>query len=197
LSGGGGVVRQSEEALCVFQLFVFVHLLAVAGLFTGIGIEAASFVAAHRAKTAEELRAALALLPMVGPIMGPSAGLLILMGLAMVYFGGFGWQPWTVVGLIVAVALSMNGPLTNGRRGERLHAMAAAAPNGPVGPELQAALGDRFLTFSVAGMLTLLVCMLYVMSNKPPLVSCLVALALALIVAAVPALRVRSSAAGA
>jgi hypothetical protein len=46
-------------------------------------------------------------------------------------------------------------------------------------------------------MLTLLVCMLYVMSNKPPLVSCLVALALALIVAAVPALRVRASAAGA
>jgi hypothetical protein len=181
----------------MFQLFVFLHLLAVAGLFTGIGIEAASFVAAHRAKTAEELRAALALLPMVGRIMGPSAGLLILMGLAMVYLAGFGWQPWTVVGLIVAVALSVNGPLTNGRRGERLHAMAAEAPNGPVGAELQAALGDRFLTFSVAGMLTLLVCMLYVMSNKPPLVWCLVALALALIVAAVPALRVRSSAAAA
>jgi hypothetical protein len=177
----------------MLQLFLFLHLLAVAGLFIGIGIEVAAFVAAHRAKSAEELRAALVVLPMAGPIMGPSAGLLILMGLAMVYLVGFGWQPWTVVGLIVAVALSINGPLTNGRRGERLHALAGAAPNGPIGAELGAALRDRFLTYSVASMLTLLICMLYVMSNKPALVWCLVAVALALVVPLVPALRVRAA----
>jgi hypothetical protein len=174
----------------MYQALLFLHLLAVAGLFTGIGIEVAAFVAAHRAKTVEELRAALVVLPMVGPIMGPSAGLLILMGLAMVYLVGFGWQPWTVVGLIVAVALSINGPMTNGRRGERLHAMAGAAPGGPIGAELQAALCDRFLTYSVAVLVTLMVCMLYVMSSKPPLVWCLVAVALALLVPLVPALRV-------
>jgi hypothetical protein len=179
----------------MFPLFVFLHLLAVAGLFTGVGIELAAFVGAHRAKSAEELRAALLPMPMVGPIMGPSAGLLILMGLAMVYLTGFGWQPWTVVGLVVAIALSVNGPLTNGRRGERLHAMAGAAPNGPIGGELRAALCDRFLTYSVAAQATLLVCMLYVMSSKPPLVSCLVALALALLVALLPALRVQRTAA--
>ncbi len=175
----------------LFPLFLFLHLLAVAGLFTGIGIEVAVFIAAHRAKNVEELRAALVLLPMVGPIMGPSAGLLILMGLAMVYLAGFGWQPWTAVGLIVAVALSINGPMTNGRRGERLHAMANAAPDGPIGAELGAALCDRFLTYSVGVMMTLLVCMLYVMSSKPPLAWCLVGLALALIVPLVPALRVQ------
>lgn len=179
----------------MFELLLFLHLLAVAGLFTGTGIAVAAFVFAHRAKTVEELRAALVVLPMVGPIMGPSAGLLILMGLAMVYLAGFGWQPWTVVGLVVAIALSLNGSLTNGRRGERLHAMAGDAPDGPIGAELRAALCDRFLTYSVAAMVTLLVCMLYVMSSKPPLHSCFVALALALLVALVPALRVRAPAA--
>ena len=175
----------------MYQLFLFLHLLAVAGLFTGIGIEVAVFVAAHRATSVEELRAALLPAPMIGPIMGPSAGLLILMGLAMVYLAGFGWQPWTVVGLVVAIALSVNGSLTNGRRGERLHAMAGAAPNGPIGAELRAALCDRFLTYSVAALVTLMVCMLYVMSSKPPLASCLVALAVALILPLVPALRVQ------
>jgi hypothetical protein len=174
----------------MFAIFLFLHLLAVAGLFAGIGIEVAAFVCAHRAKSVEELRAALATLPLVGRVMGPSAGLLILMGLAMVYVTLFGWQPWTVVGILVAVALSVNGPLTNGRRGGRLHAMAEAAPGGPIGPELRAALCDRFLTYSVAAQATLMACMLFVMSSKPPLMWCLVAVALALVVALLPALRV-------
>lgn len=174
----------------MFQLFLFLHLLAVAGLFTGTGIAVAAYACAHRAKTVEELRAALVTLPMVGPIMGPSAGVLMLMGLAMVYLTGFAWQPWTAIGMAVALALSINGPLTNGRRGERLHALAGAAPDGPIGAELRAALCDRFLTYSVAVLVTLLACMLYIMSSKPPLVWCLVAVAVALILPLVPALRV-------
>ena len=69
--------------------------------------------------------------------------------------------------------------------------MANAAPDGPISTELAAALCDRFLTYSVGALVTLLVCMLYVMSSKPPLPSCLVGLALALIVPLIPALRVQ------
>ncbi|MDB5070446.1 MAG: hypothetical protein JWM87_1557 [Candidatus Eremiobacteraeota bacterium] len=175
----------------ILPLLLFVHLLAVALIFLATGIEVAAFIFVRRATTVEQTRAALTPTPMVGPIIGPSAGVLILAGVGMVFAGGFGWQPWIVTGLLVAVALSVNGPLTNGRRMERLYELARAAPSGSITPDLEAARSDRFLTYSVGVLFTLMACMLYVMSNKPPAPVCLAAVAIALIVAAVPILAKR------
>lgn len=177
----------------MLQALLFLHLLAAAMLFAGLGIETAAFIQLHRATTVEQARGAMLPMPMVGPIMGPSAGILILAGLGLAFMTGFGWQPWTVTGLLVAVALAINGPLTNGRRMERIFELVAEAPNGPITARLETARCDRFLTYSVASMLTLLIAMLYVMSNKPPLAGCIIAVLLALAVPLIPALRVRAS----
>lgn len=177
----------------MLQALLFLHLLAAAMLFAGLGIETAAFIQLHRATTVEQARGAMVAMPMVGPIMGPSAGILILAGLGLAFMSGFGWQPWTVTGLLVAVALSINGPLTHGRRMERIYELVQEAPNGPMTARVQAARCDRFLTYSVASMFTLLVAMLYVMSNKPLVTGCIVAVLAALAVPLIPALRVRAS----
>jgi hypothetical protein len=175
---------------------LFLHLLAVAMLFAGTGIEVAAFVQLRRATTVEAARAAMTTAPLVGPIMGPSAVVLILAGAGMVFAAGFGWQPWIVVGLAVAVALTVNGPITNGRRMERIHALVNGAPNGAITPEIEAARSDRFLTYSVGVLFTLLACMLFVMTNKPALPACLVAVAIGLALPLVPLARRNRETAG-
>ncbi len=177
----------------LIEILLFVHLLAVATLFFATGIEVAAFVLLRRATSIDDVRAAMAPRPLIGPIMGASAGVLILAGLGMAVLGRFGSQPWIVTGLIVAIALSVNGPVTNGKRMERIDALAHAAPPGPITAEIQSARCDRFLTYSVGALFTLLACMLYVMSNKPMLPGCIAAIVVALLLPAVPALAVRRS----
>lgn len=77
-----------------FLILLFFHLLAVAILFAAMGIELAEYVALHRAQTIAQARAALSNSSLIGPLMGSGVLLLVAMGVAMVYVGGFAWQPW-------------------------------------------------------------------------------------------------------
>ena len=123
----------------MFPLLLFLHLVAVALLFSGMGIELAMLLALHRATTVGEVRAAVTNGPLIGPLMGGGAMLLIIMGVAMVYVGGFGWQAWVAVAAAVTIVLTVMGPLVNGRGGQAVHAMAFETPEGPITPQLHAA----------------------------------------------------------
>lgn len=170
----------------MFLILLFLHLLAVAMLFAAVGIELAVYVALHRAQTVAQARAALSNGPLIGPIMGSGVLLLVAMGVAMVYVGGFGWQPWTIVVFIVTIVLAVNGPLTNGKRGEALYRLAQNATDGPITPELEAARLDRVLNYSVFMTACELIAALYIMSNKPGLAGSLWAVAIAAAVALFP-----------
>lgn len=170
----------------MFLILLFFHLLAVAMLFAATGIELAVYVALHRAQTVAQARAALSNGPLIGPIMGLGVLLLVAMGLAMVYAGSFGWQPWTVVVFIATIVLAVNGPLTSGKRGEALYRLAQDATDGPITPELEAARSDRVLNYSVFMTACELIAALYIMSNKPGLAGSLWAVAIAAAVALVP-----------
>lgn len=170
----------------MFLILLFFHLLAVAMLFAAVGIELAMYVALHRAHTVAQARAALSNGPLVGPIMGFGVLLLVVMGVAMVYVGGFGWQAWVIVVLIATIVLAINGPLTNGKRGEALYRLAQNAPDGPITPELETARGDRVLNYSVFMTACELIAALYIMSNKPGLAGSLLTIAIAAAVALAP-----------
>jgi uncharacterized membrane protein len=170
----------------MLQVLLFLHVVAVALLFTGLGIEIAAQRGARRATTAAQVHAAMVNGRLMGPLMGGSSLLLIVAGIGMVQLGGYGWQPWTVTGLVIAVLLSAMGPTINGRRNDAVRALAGDGGAGPITPALDAARHDRVLQYSVTFMITELLAMIYVMTNKPPLAICLFAVVLAALVACVP-----------
>jgi uncharacterized membrane protein len=171
----------------MLQTLLFFHILGVVMLFSGISMELAAFARLHRASTLAEVRAATLNFPIVGPIMGIGALLVIAMGIAMVYAGGFGWgSAWVNVAFVLTVILAVNGPITNGRRSDAIHALAAKAGEGPLTAEIQAARSDRFLNYSVFLSVCELVAALYVMVFKPDLGPCVWAVILAAAAAAIP-----------
>lgn len=165
-------------------------------LFAAVGIELAVYVALHRAQTVAQARAALSNGPLIGPIMGFGVLLLVAMGVAMVYAGGFGWQAWTIVVFIVTIFLAINGPLTNGKRGEALYRLAQNAPDGPITPQLETARADRVLNYSVFMTTCELIAALYIMSNKPGLAGSLLSVAIGAVFALVPMALVTRTKAG-
>ena len=151
----------------MFFTLLFFHLVAVAMLFSGMALELAMLAALHRAGTVAQVRAAVTNEPFIGPLMGPGALLLIIMGVSMVYTGGFGWQPWVIVAAVVTVVLTIVGPTINGRHGHAIAAAAAQAPDGPITLALQAARMDMVWNYCVVMMACQLVAILYIMTNKP------------------------------
>jgi hypothetical protein len=182
----------------MFFALLFLHVVAVAMLFAGIGLELAVFYHMHRATTVAHARAAVLNMPLVGPIMGIGALLLIVMGIAMVYVGHVGWQPWVIVAVILTLFLAVTGPVINGKRGEAMHALVEKSPDGPVTPEIAAACTDRVLNYSVFLTACELVAAVYIMTNKPGLTACIAAVVIAAVIAALPTvglLRARAAAA--
>jgi uncharacterized membrane protein len=119
--------------------------------------------------------------------MGIGSLLLIVMGIALVYAGGFSWNSaWLSVVFILTILLAINGPVTNGKRSEAIYSLAAGAGEGPVTPEIHAARSDRLLNYSVFLSACELVAALYIMTAKPDFGPCIAAIALAAAVAVIP-----------
>jgi hypothetical protein len=174
----------------MLTILLFCHLLGVVMLFSGEALALAGHVRLDRATTVAEVRSALRDLPVVAPLMGIGAGLVILAGIALVYQGGFGWTTaWIDVSFVIAIILAVNGPLTNGKRSEAILALAKQSQDGPITLEIEAARADRFLGYSMFFSGMELVALLYIMTAKPDWVGCIVAVALAAAVAIVPTMR--------
>jgi Predicted integral membrane protein (DUF2269) len=172
----------------VLQTLLFFHVLAAIGLFTGMSIELVAVLRTQRAKTVSDMRAAVLNSPLVGPIMIGSTLLLIGMGIAMIYVGGFGWTPgWIQAVFGLTIALTLIGSAITGRKAEALHELAGKAADGPVTPELDAARRDGVLNYSVFLGYFELIAALYVMITKPELAPAVGAILIAAVVAAVPA----------
>ncbi|HEV3154854.1 MAG TPA: hypothetical protein VGZ02_13690 [Candidatus Baltobacteraceae bacterium] len=172
----------------MFLTLLFLHLVAVALLFSGMGIELAAILQLHRAATVSAIRAAMQNGPLVGMLMSSGLLLLLAMGIAMVYTGGTGWQPWTTIALIVTLALGINGPITNGKRGEAIAKLAEETPDGPVTQRLEAMRCDRFWNYSIFTSAAELFVALYIMSNKPSAAYCVAAVVAGAVVGSIPVL---------
>ncbi|MBV8116977.1 MAG: hypothetical protein JOZ01_03310, partial [Candidatus Eremiobacteraeota bacterium] len=124
----------------------------------------------------------------------PGSLILIAAGIALIYVGGFGWNyPWIFVTFALTIVLAINGPLTNGRRSNAIHAMALNAGEGPVTSEIVRARCDRFTNYSIFLSLCELIAALFMMTTKPGLIVCIAAVAIAALVPLIPAARFASS----
>jgi uncharacterized membrane protein len=174
---------------------LFFHVLAAIGLFAGIIVELLALIRIHRAVTVADVRAATLNVPVVGPMMGLSALVLIAMGITMVITGGFAWNAgWINVVFAVTIVLAILGPTVTGRRAEALHAAALAAADGPITPDIDVRRRDRFFNYMVFVSLLELVAALYIMVVKPETSTALAAAVAAAVIALLPvALLTRSN----
>lgn len=175
----------------MLQTLLFFHILAVIGLFAGMAIELLAVMRLHRAASLEQVRAAVLNVPVVGPIMGLSTLLLLAMGISMIYAGQFAWSAgWINVVFALTVVLAIAGPLITGRRGEAIHAMALAAGDGAVTPEVDAARRDRLFNYMLFMSQFELIAALYIMVAKPDVVPAVTLIAAAALLGAFPAVLV-------
>lgn len=165
---------------------LFFHILAMGALFGGITIQIAICVALQRATNVDQVRSAMQHGPLVAPMMVGGVVLLLGMGIWMVYVGGFGWQPWVVVTLILTLLLGLAGKLINGGHVEALTEQVQAAGTGPILIEIDRVRRDPVWLYAVFAILFEIIAALYIMVNRPDVTACIGAVVVAAVVSVLP-----------
>jgi hypothetical protein len=168
-----------------YNVVLFVHVLGVVTLFAAFSATQLGGAGLRRAESTEHARLWLGLLRVTGPMFGVAFLLILAAGL---YMTADVWNfstSWIIVALItVGVMLALGGGVV-GRGLSKMGRMAAHEPDGPLSPELRAAIQDRALWMSSFILTGCGVGVLWLMTNKPGWVpSILVVVALGLIGAA-------------
>jgi Predicted integral membrane protein (DUF2269) len=147
-------------------------------------ITLSAVVRAQRARDVSGVRAAMAAAPVAAFLIPPGMALILGCGLYLwSRHGDDGGIPWTSPWLITAVAvfavMSVLGPTVEEGRAKRIVAAAAAAPDGPVPPELDRLRCDRLLYHVIFFGASQIVALVYLMSVKPGLAGALMTVAIA------------------
>lgn len=182
----------------MYAIALFVHLLGVALLVGAVTTTVLATLRAQSASTVQELRVVTAVVKKIDVVIGPA--MLLILGAALYMVsrhgddGSIHWSSgWVDVALAIFLVMAILGPTVESGHAKRILAAAAAAPDGAVGPELdalrRAAMPLYVSFFGVSQILAFL----YLMTNKPSLLGALTAcLVAAVISVAVAALRLRS-----
>jgi hypothetical protein len=177
---------KGEIELVWYNVVLFVHVVGVVTLFAAFSATQLGGAGLRRSESTEQARLWLSLLAVTGPMFGVAFLLILAAGL---YMAADVWNfstSWIVVALItVGVMLALGGGVV-GRGLSKMGRMAGEAPDGPLSPELRAAIHDRAVWMSSFILTGCGVGVLWLMTNKPGwLASILVVVALGLIGAAV------------
>jgi hypothetical protein len=170
--------RGTVRGMSAYDVVLFFHVAVLLFAFGLTGVLHGSEWLMARASTVTELRAT-ARAQKLGPLFAPIIVALMGLGFALI---GMSKEPaqfdfsdpfaWTAT--VVLVILFLDGPLILGRHATAMGKALAAAPDGPVTPELRAMTLDRTIwyashmnTFAVLGVVLN-------MATKPSLVGCVV-----------------------
>ena len=129
------------------RFLLFLHVFVVIVTFMIGGMLVLSETQLHRSSTVAEARTWLRLLNKLGPMIGGSAVLLLISGIAIMskehHDEHLSWNTsWVLVGLVMLVFLIANGPALIAPRAMALAKRADATPDGPMPADLRAALAD-------------------------------------------------------
>jgi hypothetical protein len=168
----------AEEILQNYEVALFLHIVGLAGLFSGIGIETAVLHFARRAESAASVGALVNMGAVAGRAIPVFALLLLLSGAYMVE-DVWGWDtPWVYVSLVVFLVFLAMGPLVSAQRMKAIATAAEQAGDGPVTGELRKKLDDPLLTTLDRTMMLGTVGIIYLMTTKPDQGDAILAIAL-------------------
>ncbi len=167
---------------------LFVHVVGVVTLFVALGIDAASYLARKRARSADQV-SAISSVGAMGTKLHPVALVLILAGgVYMATTAELFDQAWIWLALGITLLMPVLGIAIGAPRAAAIHRAAHEAPAEALTPELWMLIHDPVLgTWNITGPV-LAVWVLFLMALKPDLLVALIALGAALVLAAALAL---------
>lgn len=160
----------------MYDVALFLHILGVVLLVGAVTTTLLATVRAQRAATVAEVASLSAVTGKIDTVIGPAMLLILGPGLYMVSRhgddGSIRWTSgWVDVAIVVFLVMAVLGPTVEAAHAKRLLRLATQAPPGPVPPELDAARRAPAGTYVTFFGVSQIVAFLYLMTNKPGLVS--------------------------
>jgi hypothetical protein len=165
--------------MSVYTLALFVHIVGAIGVFIGVSVWLFAAVALRRARSVEQMRALTSLLQPSGVLAIVS---ILLLGVAGFYMAITVWgehATWIIVATISFLLLAPFGAFVIDPRLRSLGKAAATVPVGPLPASLAARAQDPLVGFGLSVYIVVLLGIVYLMTNKPPLVDSIIAMVVA------------------
>jgi hypothetical protein len=165
--------------MSTYTLALFVHVVGAIGVFVGVGVWLFAAAALRRARHVAQVRALAGLTVASGNV---AVGGVLLLAVAGAYMALTAWSAqaaWIVVATISFALLAPFGVLVIDPRIRALAKDAAAAPDGPLPASLAMRSRDPLVAAGLCTYLGVLLGIVFLMTNKPPLMASVVAMVVA------------------
>lgn len=163
----------------LYSISLFLHIVAVLGIFASLAIEQAGMFNLRRASTTAQAREWLSLLRVPRRFMGPSALTLLVTGIYMMVTN---WrhQAWAGLGLVGMILIALMGAVVTARRMKAIaQAILSGDGGGPLPAVLRERLADPVLRLSAWMRVGLALGIVFDMSVKPGTLGAVIALIVA------------------
>jgi hypothetical protein len=170
-----------------YTLALFVHVVGAIAVFVGVGVWLFAAAALRRTKYVAQVRALAGLTVAAGNV---AVGGVLLLAVAGFYMALTAWSiqaPWLIVATVGFALLAPFGVLVIDPRIRALGKAAAAAPEGPLPPSLALRTRDPVVAAGLCAYVGVLLGIVFLMTNKPPLMASIVAVVVAMILGVVSA----------
>jgi hypothetical protein len=166
--------------MSIYTLMLFAHVAGAIGTFIGVGVWLFAALALRHARQVGQVRALASLIQPSGVLAVAS---ILLLGGAGFYMAIAIWgerATWIIVATISFVLLAPFGVLIIDPRLRAVAKAAAAAPDGPLPSSLASRTHDPLVGIGLSTYLAVLLGIVFLMTNKPPLAPSIVAMAVAM-----------------
>jgi MFS family permease len=174
-----------------YDVVVFLHVIGAIGLVGSSLVAPLLAVAVRRTSTVASLREWAAFTRRLGQAVGPFAGLTLVTGLVLGFWGDWWGSGWLEVSLALFIVAGVLATAVLDPWARRLVEAVDAAPDGPVTAELDRARRDPRATVAEPVLLGIDVAIVFLMTVKPGVVGALVIAAIGLGAGALLAARER------
>ncbi len=151
----------------IYTLGLFIHVVAVTGLFFGIGLELLQVTWLRRAQTVGQVQQLDTLESILKRLMPTAVVLIVASGLFML-IKGWSWSAhWAEVAFVSLVVATVLGSGVLARKSEAIGKTARNEPPGAISESLRAQIVDPVLYTAAWVLAGLGIGILYLMTNKP------------------------------
>jgi hypothetical protein len=166
--------------MSIYTLMLFVHVVGAIGTFLGVGVWLFAALALGRARQVGQVRALTSLIQPSGVLAVVS---ILLLGGAGFYMAITVWgerATWIIVATISFLLLAPFGVFVIDPRLRAIEKAAAVAPDGPLPATLASRAHDPVTGIGLSTYIGVLLGIVFLMTNKPPLTGSILAMLVAL-----------------
>jgi len=164
----------------LYTFALFLHVSGAIGAFVSIGIWLFGLSALRRARYVEQVRAIAWLIIVASPLMVFSVLLIAIAGLDMALSTWCLRTPWIAVAIVSFVLIAPVGPFLLYYRMQAILAEVRELPGGPIPDNLYVRTQSPVLGTAAQTLTTILLGIVFLMTNKPALITSIVVMGVAL-----------------